>query len=125
MKNSIEHLIEAFNNGWTQGNFEAVEALLHESVIFVAPDLSTEIVGKDACLATIRSYTEQADTLRFEVEKQKIRVWQYTASVTIDYCIEYLMQGKNHQEKGKEFWTLSKENNHWKIVWRVMVSNQS
>jgi len=34
------------------------------------------------------------------------------------------MKGKEYQEKGKEFWTLSKVHNDWKIVWRAMVSNE-
>ena len=125
MNESIEHLIEAFNTGWTRGDFNAVESVLHENVIFIAPDLATEIVGKEACLETIKAYTSNANTLSFEVEKQKINVWHQTANISMNYNIEYFMNGKKYREKGKEFWTLSKENNAWKIVWRATVNNEN
>lgn len=46
MSTQIEHLIDAFNNGWTQGKFDDIKPLLHDNVIFVAPDLKTQINGK-------------------------------------------------------------------------------
>ncbi len=49
----IEQVIHAFNKGWTHGNIELLETLLHDEVIFVAPDLTTEIEGKEACIQTI------------------------------------------------------------------------
>ncbi|MEM1001047.1 MAG: nuclear transport factor 2 family protein [Bacteroidota bacterium] len=125
MNKSIESLIETFNTGWTQGEFEAVESILHEDVVFIAPDLVTEIIGKQACLQTIKEYTSNADTLLFEIKNQKINTWLQTAIISIDYLIEYLMKGKKYREMGKEFWTLSREKDGWKMVWRVMVANKN
>jgi len=125
MDKSIEHLIEKFNNGWTQGDFESLASLLHENVVFIAPDLITEIIGKEACLQTIKEYVDNADTRHFVVEEQRVHVWQQTANISIKYSIEYLMEGKNYKESGKEFWTMIQEQNQWKLVWRAMVANES
>src|SRR5680860_242409 len=124
MSTQIEHLIAAFNNGWTQGKFDDIKPLLHDNVIFVAPDLKTQINGKDPCIQTIKDYSRNAKTKVFEIRSKEIHIWNQTTVVTIDFYIEYEMNKEVYIEKGKEFWTLNMQNDHWKLVWRAMVKNE-
>lgn len=71
MMSEIEFLIEQFNEGWINGEWEVIPPLLHDDVIFIAPDLITEIKGIDNCLQTIKDYVHNAITVKFEVTNRK------------------------------------------------------
>ncbi len=124
MNQEIETLIKRFNDSWTKGKFDSLTYLLDKEIIFVAPDLKTEINGKDNCIQTIRDYSNNAETKLFDVTNRKINIWNETAMVALDYYIEYEMNNQYYKEKGKEFWTLSKQEGEWKLVWRAMVKNE-
>ncbi|WP_142784692.1 nuclear transport factor 2 family protein [Changchengzhania lutea] len=123
MEEQIELFVDSFNTAWTQGNVKDINLLVDEDVIFVAPDLKTEIIGRKACIQTIRDYTKNAITKVFEIKDKQIHVWDRTATVSIDYYMEYQMNNKLYKENAKEFWTLIQKNNTWLLVWRAMVMN--
>ena len=101
-----------------------LEPLLHQDVVFVAPDLKTKISGSAACMATIKEYGESAKTHLFQLEHKDITVRGQSAVVSLDYYIEYELNQELYKEKGKEFWTLTMESGVWKLVWRAMVHNE-
>lgn len=125
MKEDIENFIIDFNQAWTQGKSEDILPLLHQDAIFLAPDLKTEISGKDACLQTIKDYVNNAKTKSFNVTNTKIHIWENTAIVSIDYHVKYEMKNKIHQEASKELWTMSNASGKWQLVWRAMVGNDT
>jgi len=124
MNQRIETFINDFNKSWTQGEFESMTSLLHDKVIFVSPDLKTEIRGLNACLQTIKDYSANAKTKTFEVRNKKIHIWDETAMITLGYYVEYEMKNQSYKENGTEFWTLNKQNGNWKLVWRALVKNE-
>lgn len=124
MSDQIVHFIEKFNEAWTKGNIKELDSLLHDKVIFIAPDLKTEISGKEACLQTIKDYVDNANTKTFKLLDKKIHSWNQTAMISIEYHIEYDMGNRDHKEQGTEFWTLNKQQNNWKLIWRAMVKNE-
>lgn len=124
MSQEIKKFIEHFNNSWTMGNAEDIVPLLDDKIIFLAPDLETEIKGKDNCVKTIKDYSKNAVTNFFEVTENKIHTWNNTAMVTLKYYVEYEMNNKHYKEKGTEFWTLNKLNESWRLVWRALINNE-
>ncbi|GAB4251967.1 MAG: hypothetical protein Kow0079_06330 [Vicingaceae bacterium] len=124
MSQEVESFIELFNKCWIKGKFNILTDLLDNKIIFIAPDLITEIKGKDNCIQTIKDFSKNAETKTFEVTNQKINIWDNTAVVVLDYYIEYEMNKQLYKEKGKEFWTLNKHNNNWRLVWRAIVKNE-
>ena len=124
MNENLENFITQFNSAWTQGNMEDLSTLLHENVIFIAPDLKTEIVGKASCIQTIKEYVENAKTEKFYILNKNIHIWNTTAVISIEYVIEYEMKNKSYKEKGKEFWTLHNQMDKWQMIWRAMVENK-
>lgn len=125
MQPEIKKLVETFNKGWTQGKLDETASCLHNDVIFLSPDGKNEVKGKDNCLQTIKQYSEIADTKKFEVTSVSINQWNDTAMVRLEYYIEYKIKEKLFKETGSEAWTLVSENDNWKIVWRVLLSNTS
>ena len=124
MSKEIEAFIEHFNNSWTKGEFESITPLLDDETIFVAPDLKTEIRGRDSCIQTIKDYSYNAETKIFNVTNKKIHIWDKTAMVALDYYVEYEMNNHYYKEKGKELWTLNKQKGRWKLVWIALVKNE-
>jgi len=124
MYQQINHFINQFNTAWTEGDIDSLDKLLHDKVIFLAPDLVTQISTKADCVQTIRDYVKSAATHVFEITNKTINVWAQTAMVSIDYYIEYEMQNNNYKEKGTEFWTLIEYNDTWKLVWRAIAKNE-
>ena len=106
------------------GDLEKTGDLLSENVVFLAPDLKTEIKGRANCLQSFREYLEMAKTKSFEIRDEKIHVWDNTATVVLVYDVEYELSGQNHIEKGTEFWTLRNQNGKWELVWRALVSSE-
>ncbi len=90
MDQRIEIIINDFNKGWTQGEFESMTSLIHDKVIFVSPDLKTEIKGLNACLRTIKDYSAKAKTKTFEVRNKKIHIWNETAMITLAHLYRVL-----------------------------------
>ena len=124
MIKQIEKLINDFNNGWTKGEIESITPILHENIVFVAPDLKTEIIGKDNCIQTIIDYISSGETKLFEITEMKIHVIEQTAIIILDYYVEYEMNNRYYKENGKEFWTLIEKDGNWQLVWRAMVMNE-
>ncbi len=124
MNKKILAFIEDFNSAWIKGDINKLTSLLDENIVFVTPDLKTEIRGRDNCIQTIREYLKQAETRSFEVLDRKIHIWKNTAVVSIDYYVEYVLNDTLYKENGKEFWTLQDKDNSWKMVWRAVVMNE-
>lgn len=124
MKKEIEEVIKHFNRGWTKGEFNMLENIMYEDVIFVAPDLKTQILGMENCINTIKEYNVAASTSLFDATNTDIKMWDDMAVVTLSYYIEYTMNNKNYKENGTEFWMLKKFDQRWKIIWRAIVGNE-
>lgn len=121
MAKDIERFIEQFNTAWITGDIEQLEPILDENVVFVLPDFKAELQGKERCLQTIRDYVDNTQTREFRVTGKSIRVWPECAMVTVDYYIEYSIQGNSYSENGKEVWTLLNRSGVWKMAWRALV----
>lgn len=125
MLKSVEQFVASFNEAWLHGKWETLHQLLHQEVVFVLPDLTTVYEGKQKCIDSIRQYTEHAKTKAFQVTRKDIRIWGQTATVVLDYEVHYEISEELFSEAGTEVWTLSRELNQWRIVWRGLIHNQS
>ena len=124
MIDKVHLFIDRFNTAWIEDEIQNLETLLHENVIFIAPDLKTKISGRKACLQSICDYVSKAKTMVFEVKRKEIDIWDHTAIVSITYYIEYSFDTQFFKETGTEFWTLILQNGQWKLIWRVIAQNE-
>ena len=124
MSYQLETFIEAFNRAWTDGKVQDMEPLLDEGVVFLSPDMETKVIGRTACLETIRAYAKNATTKSFEVKHNDIHTWNETAVITIDYVIAYEMGHIVYNELGKELWTLKKQAGKWVLIWRALIKSE-
>lgn len=125
MKNdeqAIRELIATFNTAWQSGRLDIAAPLLDPEVVFVAPGLEQELVGREACLVSLEDYGKHAQTLVFDPEPAHIRIWGDTCNAIFTYAIVYQVGQAIHQEQGQEVWTLRKTDGKWVLVWRALVA---
>lgn len=120
----IETFIREFNQHWIDGKLDLLADLVDDDVVFLAPDLTTEIKGKVLFLQGFKDYLDSAKTKVFEVRSQQVHAWRASACVVLEYYVEYEMNETEHQEVGKEIWFLNQVDGAWKMVWRSLVGNQ-
>lgn len=125
MHQEIEEFIRTFNRYSLEGNVDELSPMLHDQVVFVAPSLKDTIKGKDLCLDSIRSYTNQAKTISYEVLDHDITRWSNTVAVIMEYEIEYELNEDIYKERGAEHWILIKVLSNWKMSWRSLMRTES
>ncbi len=124
MNKELEQFVFDFNNAWFNADLKKAESMLHENVVFVAPDLKTSINGKEACLQSLKDYITNSTTHHFEIENLKINTWVDTAVILLEYYVEYEFGNKNYQEIGTENWVLKREEKRYYLVWRAILNTK-
>ena len=108
MKN-IETFITEFNDNWLHGKLDELSDLLDHDVVFIAPDLTTEIKGREQCLQSFIDYLDTARTKKFQVRNKQINSWRDSASVLLEYYVEYELNETEYHELGKKIQDKFKE----------------
>lgn len=103
------------------GDMGMVSATLHEKVVFVAPDLSSTLVGKDACMQSINQYHKEAKTLAFKIKDLVITQDHRDLITRVKYEVTYTYLGQRHHEQGDEIIILTEADNSWSIIWRGII----
>ena len=124
MNEKILSFIANFNHSWTKGKLDLIPEFLHEKVVFISPDLSTEIVGIEACIKTFEDYLNTAKTNKFRTTDIGINIWNSTAMVVLEYYVEYEIEEQVYKENCTECWTLVNQSEKWKLAWRALVKNE-
>ncbi len=114
----IEEIINSLNELWPNEEYDKVKELLDEEVVFVNPDYSMEVSGRDECADTFRQFMETATLTQVEVTEPHVHIWGNTALGHYEFTIQYELDGNHHQEEGIDILVLSKRDDGWKIVWR-------
>lgn len=117
-QSQIEHLISTLNDAWPNEDYDKVRELLDEDVVFVNPDYSMEVTGRNECADTFRQFMETATLNQVEVTEPHVHVWGSTAIGHYEFSIQYELDGKEHEEEGIDILVFTKREDGWKIVWR-------
>lgn len=121
-KTTITELIDNLNESWLFQQFNELEGLLHDDVVFVKPDFSEMLCGIEACVDSYRQFMDDASVNRFFADKINICFWEDTANAYYDFEIEYEIENRVTHEKGIDVFTLKKEGENWKVIWRSVAN---
>jgi hypothetical protein len=124
MNIQIQDFITVFNSAWMERDFEKLSFLLHPNVIFTSPDFQTELKGSEECVQSIMEYMNIATTKSFSVKNIKIDSWNSSASVILEYEMEYSIEKQVFCETGTELWILTQQEKEWKLVRRYLLKNE-
>ncbi|MEM9190332.1 MAG: nuclear transport factor 2 family protein [Myxococcota bacterium] len=113
--------IQACNQAWTRGYPEEVATFFHPDAIMVSPQGQTQCRDRAAIVRSFVEYAEHATTQSFREVDHDVQVVQDTAVVHYGFEIRYALEGKTHEQRGREVLTLVRQDSRWVIVWRMQL----
>ena len=123
MDKQIEELVHTFNTSWLQKDLEKLRTILHEEVVFMAPDMKSMLKGKEDCTGTIEEYIRRAVTHDFRIQIDSIHCIGQNGWLTLGYDIDYEIKGSRYKEHGVEIWGVLRRNEKWLLAWRCLAGN--
>ncbi|MGB0522964.1 MAG: nuclear transport factor 2 family protein [Flammeovirgaceae bacterium] len=121
-KTTITEIIDTINESWLFQDFNQLASYLHDDVVFVKPDFSEMICGIEACVASYREFMKDASVNRFFADKVNICFWEDTANAYYEFEIEYESENRVTHEKAIDLFTLRKQGETWKVIWRSVAN---
>lgn len=114
--------IQAANAAWLGGDPAGVAPLFHDDVVMAAPDGRPVLEGKDAMVQSYVAFCEQAATHEFEVLDHTVRVSGDAAVARFGFRVRYEHGGQEHDERGAELMVLARQEDSWRVVWRMRLA---
>jgi uncharacterized protein (TIGR02246 family) len=119
---SIWELVVAANRAWREGRPKDVASLFHRDVVMEAADGSVACRGRDAMVQSFVEYTGAVDTLHFRETDHAVHVVGDTAVVSYGFDVIYEVEGKRHDEIGRERLVFVLDGGRWSAIWRMQTS---
>jgi len=111
--------VRGINRAWAvTRNLDSLGALLHPEMVGVYPGESERYEGREAILASYRSFLDAATVVRFEELRPRVRVFGagQVAVVTYFYDMVYEQGGRQIPTAGQDMYTLVREDGRWLAV---------
>jgi SnoaL-like domain len=87
-----------------------------------APDGHLLCRGREAMVRSYVDYTRAVDTLHFRETDHAVHVAGGTAVVSYGFEVIYELDGKRHDEVGRERLVFTLDDGRWSAVWRTQTS---
>lgn len=120
----LQTLVKRLNAAWLGKRFDELTAYFHPDVVVVAPDLSTRVVGRDACVASYRDFVGGATIHHFEDAPAHVDVTAAAAVAVVPYEIDYEIPSGRWRGAGKEVLVLEERGAEWLVVWRLLLPGE-
>ena len=108
----------AINRSWVTGRLEDLEPLLHPRAVIVGADLTPLAEGRDACVGSYRDFLDAATVRSFQ--EHDVRVERYGDTSIVSYR-DYDIEGRRHEQEGREVLVLVASEQGWQAVWRQVL----
>jgi hypothetical protein len=95
--------------------------VLDTDVVFVQPGFAGRASGRDAAIASYREFVKQATLRRYAESDLSIDIGGHTAVASYRWQIAYEMNGKDHDETGRDLFVFDRFGTRWKLVWRLLI----
>jgi hypothetical protein len=118
--NEIQQLLKAINQAWLEGHPEKLNQFFHDQIRIVTPDFQVRGQGKAACVQSYADFILQAKVTEYRETAPEIQVGGSTAMAWYAFEIAWEMGGKSFREGGRDFFILTRENDQWLAVWRMV-----
>jgi uncharacterized protein (TIGR02246 family) len=119
---SIWEAVLAANRAWREGRPHEVASLFHRDVVMEAPDGRVLRRGRQAMVQSFVEHVRAVETLHFRETDQAVHVAGGTAVVSYGFEAIYVLEGKRHDEVGRERLVFTLDDGRWSVVWRMQTS---
>jgi hypothetical protein len=117
----VAQAVRTINDAWVTGRPELMRDVLDAEVVFVQPGFGGREPGKDAAIASYREFVTQATVSRYAESELAIDLGGHTAVASYRWRIAYEMDGKDHDETGRDLFVFDRFGTRWKLVWRLLL----
>ena len=119
----IRDLVREVNDGWLAGDFRALHRYFHDDMVIRGPQFQELCRGKDACVKSYEEFLAQATVKDYRHDVPTIDLFGSSAVVTFQWEMRYELSGKDYSEPGSDTLLLTKENERWLVLWRLVLVN--
>jgi len=108
--------VQALNHAWTSGDADDLVEYFHPEMIAITPTDRDRLVGREACIAAWRRFTEATTTLRWRETDPLVRVYGDAAVVAYNYELACEMDGRQVTMAGRDMFFFVLEAGRWLAV---------
>jgi len=117
----IAGLIRSLSQAWREKQFDRLDALFNEGVIFQDSDGHRLAEGKEACVYSYRDFMAIATVVNYEEEPPDVMHVSGTTIANYHWRIDYQMNGTDFHDEGRDWLAFEKRDVTWRISWRLTV----
>jgi len=119
IQEQIWKVIQEMNRKWTvENNADELNRYFHKDMVAITPTDQKIIEGGANCVAGWKNFSENTKIHFWKESEPKIQVYGNGkfSIVTYYFDMSFTMDGQTIQMKGRDMFSLAKENNKWWIV---------
>jgi ketosteroid isomerase-like protein len=117
----ITEVIRSLSQAWREKQFDRLEPLFAETVVFQDSEGHRLLEGKEACIQSYRDFMGIAKVLSYEEDEPDIISLAGFVIATYGWQIDYEMNGSNLHDEGRDWLALAKQDGAWQINWRLSI----
>jgi len=120
-RKELEFIISEINNSWLKNDLKNLNGYFHDDMIIVDSNFNKLASNKKECIASYKSFINQAKILNYKEYEININIAGNTAIINYIFDITWEVNGLTSSEKGRDVFVFEKLNNKWLAVWRTIL----
>jgi hypothetical protein len=122
---AVARVLSRITAAWTERRFEDLRDCFDENVVFVSPDLTRRVEGRQACIASYLDFVSQAQVDAYHEDPPTIDIWNNTAVAAYRWTMRWSMGGESHDGSGHDIFAFARRDGKWRAVWRLLLPTDS
>ncbi|MBV8211610.1 MAG: nuclear transport factor 2 family protein [Verrucomicrobia bacterium] len=118
----IISVIKLQSLAWREKQFDRLEPLFAETVVFQDSEGHHLAEGKQACIQSYRDFTGIAKVLAYDEEEPDLVLFAGFVMASYGWRIDYEMNGADFHDEGRDWLALERQAEAWRINWRLSLT---
>jgi ketosteroid isomerase-like protein len=118
----ITGVIRSLSQAWRERQFDRLEPLFAEAIVFQDSEGHRLLEGKAACIQSYRDFMGVAKVLGYEEDEPDLIPFAGFVIATYRWHIDYEMNGSKLHDEGCDWLALAKQDRTWRINWRLSLT---
>jgi hypothetical protein len=120
--NQVIQVIKSMSQSWQEKQFDRLETLFAETIVFQDSEGHRLAEGKSACIQSYRDFMAIAKVVVYEEEEPDLIPLNGLVMANYGWQIDYEMDGANFHDQGRDWLALAKLEGVWLISWRLSLT---
>jgi ketosteroid isomerase-like protein len=120
--NQITDVIRSLSQAWRERQFDRLEPLFADAIVFQDSKGHRLLEGKAACIQSYREFMGIAKVLAYDEEESDLLRFAGFVMANYGWRIDYEMNGGKFHDEGRDWLALAKKDGAWRIHWRLSLT---